>query len=102
MNQLWLTLVTIQWLSFGVPACKRNICTKTHFFFQLSKVSYFVDDTISKIGTKYLGYPVLSPHILLNDNLPIVIAATQGYPYIYDKLLKLGINDMRVIRRIII
>ena len=72
------------------------------FFFQLSRVSYFVDDTISKIGTKYLGYPVLSPHILLNDNLPIVIAATQGYPYIYDKLLKLGINDMRVIRRIII
>ena len=71
-------------------------------FFKYSKVSYFVDDTISKMGTKYLGLPVLSPCTLLNDNLPIIIAATQGYPYIYEKLLGLGINDVRVIKSIII
>lgn len=70
---------------------------KKSVFFKYSKIAFFVDDTPSKIGTRYLGHEVFSPSMLLENDLPVMIAAVQGYPFIYDALLHLGIATSRLV-----
>lgn len=70
-------------------------------FFKYAKIAFFVDDTPSKIGTRYLGHEVLSPSVLLGNDLPVMIAAVQGYPFIYDALLRLGVAPSRLITGLI-
>lgn len=76
--------------------------TEKSIFFKHAKIAFFVDDTPEKIGTHYLGHEVLSPSVLINCDLPIIIAAVQGYPFIYDALLRLGILESRVINKLIL
>jgi glycosyltransferase involved in cell wall biosynthesis/sulfatase maturation enzyme AslB (radical SAM superfamily) len=71
-------------------------------FFKQAKIAFFVDDTPEKIGNHHLGHKILSPSVLENSNLPIIIAAVQGYPFIYDALLRLGIPEFRVINKLVI
>jgi len=73
------------------------------FFFKDVKVKCFVDDSDPrKIGTKYLGYSIMNTDYLKNNKLPIVIAAVQGYSKIYDSFVRLGINENRLIKGLII
>lgn len=71
-------------------------------FLKAAEVAYFVDNTPSKIGTKYLGRDVLSPEVLLQDSLPIVIAAVQSYPAIFDAALAAGIEESRLVTGLVL
>jgi poly(ribitol-phosphate) beta-N-acetylglucosaminyltransferase len=70
-------------------------------FLKKAEIAFFVDNTASKIGTQYLGHDVRSPEALLENDLPVVIAAVQGYPIIYDKLLRIGVPESRLITSLI-
>ena len=79
-----------------------KLLVENTIFFKHVKIAYFVDNTLSKIGTKYLGYEVCSPERLVHCDLPLTIAAVQGYPFIYKELLSLGLLESRVIRGLIL
>lgn len=68
-------------------------------FFRRTPVKYFVDET--KVGEKFMDIDVVSPEALLRDDSPVVIAAVQGYPLIYDRMVKMGIED-RLIKELIL
>lgn len=71
-------------------------------FFKKVKVAFLVDSTPSKIGGKLSGKAIMPPESLINSNLPICIAAVQGYPEIYNSYLKLGIETSRLIKQFIL
>lgn len=68
-------------------------------FFRMNTVKYFVDET--KVGQKFMGKDVMAPEALLHDNSLIIIAAVQGYPIIYDRMVKMGIEN-RLIKELIL
>lgn len=72
------------------------------YFFKKVKVKYIVDNTVNKIGRKYLGYMVYDPEVLLKSDIPVLIAAVQGSPVIYDEYIKLGMNKSRLIKGLVI
>jgi glycosyltransferase involved in cell wall biosynthesis/organic radical activating enzyme len=71
-------------------------------FFKYVDVEFFVDSTISKIGGQFLGRSIFAPAVLLDSDIPVVIAAVQGFPVIYDAFLALGIDKTRLIKELII
>ena len=74
----------------------RYLVEKSNFL-RRSEIAFFVDDTPEKIGTRYFDREVRSPAALLQCDLPVVIAAVQGYPFIYDALRRLGTLESRLI-----
>lgn len=72
------------------------------YFFKNVKVKYIVDNTVSKIGRKYLGYMVHDPEVLLKSDDHVLIAAVQGSPIIYDEYIKLGLDESRLIKGLVI
>lgn len=72
------------------------------FFFKNVDVAFFVDSTPSKIGGRFLDRDVCEPSVLLETDIPVVIAAVQAFPAIYDSYLDLGIDESRLIRKLII
>ncbi|MBS1159861.1 MAG: hypothetical protein H6R15_2280 [Proteobacteria bacterium] len=71
-------------------------------FFKRVEVAFFVDQTPAKIGTTYFDRPVRPPTALCDSELPVVIAAAQGFPAIYRNFLDLGIARQRLIRQLIL
>ena len=71
-------------------------------FFKHVDIKFFVDSTPSKINTRYLDREIFSPQILLKSEIPIIIAAVQSYSLIYQEFLKLGINEERLIHKLIL
>jgi len=71
-------------------------------FFKTVNVEFFVDSTISKIGGQFLGRNIYAPDVLLDSYIPVVIAAVQGFPLIYDAFLALGIDEARLIKKLIL
>jgi glycosyltransferase involved in cell wall biosynthesis/pyruvate-formate lyase-activating enzyme len=71
-------------------------------FFKHVHVEYFVDSTPGKIGTKYYNRKILSPEVLMESDIPVVIAAVQNYAPIYQQFLKLGIDKSRLISKLIL
>lgn len=71
-------------------------------FFQRAKVICFVDNTAEKVGSNYLGCPVYSPEFLRVNSLPVLIAAVQGYPIIYDAYVRMGLDPARLVRGLIL
>ena len=86
---------------WGAGQQAKYLVSKSHFF-EHSEIVYFVDATPSKIGSKYLGKDVRSPAELVNSELPIVIAAVQGYALIVEQFKKLGISPGRLVTDLII
>jgi glycosyltransferase involved in cell wall biosynthesis len=74
---------------------------KTNFF-KTTNIYQIVDDTESKIGTNFLGFKIRPSSELLKNNFPIVISAIQGFPIIYHKALKMGIDQKRIVKKLII
>lgn len=72
------------------------------FFFKNVEVAFFVDSTPSKIGGRFLDRDVFEPSVLIETDIPVVIAAVQAFPAIYDSYLDLGIDESRLIRELII
>lgn len=68
-------------------------------FFRRTTVKCFIDET--KVGERFMDIDVMAPENLLKDDAPIVIAAVQGYPLIYDRMVKMGIEN-RLIKELIL
>lgn len=71
-------------------------------FFKRHPVKYFIDET--KVGQTFMNenvIDIMAPEVLLQDDLPIVIAAVQGYPIIYDRMVKMGI-EKRLVKELIL
>lgn len=71
-------------------------------FFKQSRIAFFADSTPSKIGTEFLGAPVKDPSALLNSDVPVLIAAVQGYPKIYSQFVAMGLPIERLVRGLVI
>ena len=86
---------------WGTGEQAKLLCENSTFF-KCVDVEFFVDSTPMKKNTKFLDRQVLSPDVLLESDIPIVIAAVQNYPKIYDLFLDMGIKESRLIRNIIL
>lgn len=71
-------------------------------FFKHAKVKFLVDETPSKIGGRFLGYDIVAPSALLDSDIPVVIAAVQGFPAIYKSYVELGIDKSRLVSGLIL
>ena len=71
-------------------------------FFKSSVVDFFVDATPDKIGQQFFGKKIFSPEVLKESNLPVVIAAVQGYPLILEQFKQLGLNESRIVHGLIV
>ena len=71
-------------------------------FFKKSRIAFFADSTPSKLGTEFLGAPVRDPSALLESDVPVLIAAVQGYPKIYSQFIAMGLPIERLVRGLII
>lgn len=87
---------------WGAGAQARLLFDNTSFF-RRNPLQYFVDE--SKVGERMSGFggdvDVMAPEVLLRDDFKIVIAAVQGYPLIYDRMVKMGIEN-RLIKELIL
>ena len=79
-----------------------KLLTQKSMFFKHVDIKFFVDSTPSKINTRYLDREIFHPQILLESEIPIVIAAVQSYSLIYQEFLKLNINEERLIHKLIL
>ncbi len=86
---------------WGAGWTAKYLLEKTSFFKHVN-VEFFVDSTAAKIGSRFQDRDVLAPSALLNSDIPVVIAAIQGYPIIYDALLALGIDESRLVKKLIL
>jgi organic radical activating enzyme len=71
-------------------------------FFKRVRPAFLVDSTPSKIGSKFMGIGVRDPRELVYSNIPVLIAAVQGYPAIYSEFVRLGLSPSRLIRKLLI
>ncbi|MBL8550320.1 MAG: glycosyltransferase [Hyphomonadaceae bacterium] len=72
-------------------------------FFDTVEAPFFVDATPTKIGGRYLDREVRAPAALRDDAaIPVVIAAAQGTPAIYQAFLDLGLDRSRLVRGLIL
>ena len=71
-------------------------------FFKKVKVKYLVDNSSEKIGKNFLGFKVLDPKVLPDSDFPILIAAVQNVPKILENFYKLGLDESRLIKSLVI
>ncbi|MCG3665685.1 glycosyltransferase [Aliarcobacter butzleri] len=71
-------------------------------FFKDVNIKYIVDNTPSKINTKFMGINVYPESKLLEDNYPILISAVQSSPRILDSFYKMGLDKNRLINKLVI
>ncbi len=65
-------------------------------------IVYLVDNDKNKINTKFCGYKVYEPSILNNNNYPIYISAVQNSPKILEQYKKLGIDEKRLVKGLLL
>ena len=85
---------------WGAGWMAKYLLEKTSFFKHVN-VEFFVDSTPSKIGGRFLDRDILAPSALLDSDIPVVIAAVQGFPIIYRAFSTLGIDESRLIKELI-
>lgn len=71
-------------------------------FFREVEVEYFIDSRASRIGERFMDHDIVGPEQLLKSEIPVVIAAVQNLPIIYQSFQQLGIDDKRLIKQLII
>jgi glycosyltransferase involved in cell wall biosynthesis len=71
-------------------------------FFKSAEPLFLVDSTPEKIGTTLLGREIRHPEALRTNDLPVIIAAVQGYPLILEQYRALGLPDSRLLQKLII
>lgn len=70
-------------------------------FFKDVDVEYFIDSRASRIGERFMGYDIVAPDTLLESNIMVVIAAVQNLPLIYNSFVELGLDESRLIKKLI-
>jgi poly(ribitol-phosphate) beta-N-acetylglucosaminyltransferase len=86
---------------WGTGEQAKLLMRKTHFL-KHSKVGYFVDPRPYKVGKDFLGLPIKSELALTLDQRPILIAAVQSAPFIYQDIERIGIDMRRVIKGLVL
>lgn len=86
---------------WGAGQQAKYLMNKSTFFKQVD-VAYFVDATPEKVGTTFFDKEIKETSSLQDDELPVVIAAVQGYPLILEQYKKMGFLESRIIRKLII
>ncbi|TYK65592.1 glycosyltransferase [Colwellia echini] len=71
-------------------------------FLKNTNIQYLVDNTASKIGNEFMGYKVYDPSILLENDYPILISATQATPQILNVFKQMKLNEDRIIKSFIL
>lgn len=71
-------------------------------FFKKVKIEYLVDDASDKIGTDFIGHKVFDPKVLLDSDLPVIVAAVQNTPIILKRFYKMGLPESRLIKGLVI
>lgn len=86
---------------WGAGIQTKNIIETSHFLKNV-QIEYIVDNTPSKIGKKMNGYKIYNPTKLKESSLPILISAVQASPFILEEYKKLGLEENRLIRGLVI
>lgn len=86
---------------WGAGWQSRYLIEKTAFFKDV-EVAYFIDSRPSRIGERFMDHEIVGPEQLLQSDIPVVIAAVQNLPIIYQSFRQLGIDEERLIRKLII
>ncbi|WP_024850577.1 glycosyltransferase [Hydrogenovibrio kuenenii] len=86
---------------WGAGTQTKELLMKSLFLKNVN-VAYIVDDTPSKIGTSFGGYPVYSSKKILEDDLPVLISAVQGSPKILSKFSEMQLDEKRLIKGLIL
>lgn len=86
---------------WGTGAQSRLIIGRSRFLAS-AHIAYCVDPRAALIGSRFQGLEVRPPSALLSDELPIVIAAVQSSPFIYQQIADLGIQPDRVVTDLIL
>ncbi len=86
---------------WGAGWIAKHLVEKAAFFREVD-VAFFVDNRPAMTGKKYLGKEIVLPETLRKSDVPIVIAAAQGYPIIYNTFLKMGLDKSRFIHALIL
>ncbi|MFY8300292.1 radical SAM protein [Pseudoalteromonas sp. SS15] len=76
--------------------------TNDSLFFENNEISFLVDKSKEKQGTKFIGYSVYSPNSVLDTEDFIVIASSMYFNEIYDELIAMGVSKSRIINKLII
>jgi pyruvate-formate lyase-activating enzyme len=79
-----------------------KFCLERASFFRVRKPAFLVDSTPSKIGSEFLGFPVRDPACLADCDSPVLIAAAQAYPAIFQSFVRLGLDQARLVRKVVI
>jgi hypothetical protein len=75
---------------------------ETSLFFQDVNVAFFVESSSARIGDRFLDRDIVAPRTLLQSSVPVLIAASQSYPAIYDQLLKLRVDESRLVKGLVL
>jgi len=71
-------------------------------FFKKVKVEYLVDNSSEKKGKDFFGSKVLDPKVLLDSDFPVLIAAVQNAPQILENFYKIGLDESRLIKNLVV
>ena len=86
---------------YGMGKIAENIISKTNFLKMFDKVNLYDSDS-KKIGSKIDKYVIQDPEFINKNNDKIIILTAQTYSDIYENLLRMKINENRVVTGLII
>ncbi len=67
-----------------------------------ANIDYIVDETPSKIGTKFMNIEIKHPQNLLKENKPVLISAVQSSPIILKKFFEKGLKEKDLIKELVL
>lgn len=86
---------------WGAGWQSKNMIEQAAFFKEVA-VDYFIDSRPSRIGEHFMNHEIKGPESLLDSDIPVVIAAVQSLPIIYQSFVDLGLDKSRLIKQLII
>lgn len=85
---------------WGTGAQAELIISKSHFFKNV-EIAFFIDPREEVQNTLFHGIEVKSPSALQSNELPVMIAAVQSAPLIYQQYINLGLDKTKIIKQMI-
>jgi MoaA/NifB/PqqE/SkfB family radical SAM enzyme len=81
---------------WGAGQYSRRLITTSTFFSQV-EVEFFVDQDSAKIGREVFNHEIKHPRAILENELPIVIAASGQYAQICESIREMGADPGRIL-----
>lgn len=66
------------------------------------QIKMVVDSTKTKIGSQFSGFQVRHPIELRHSSFPVFLAAVQGIPLMFEEFQELGLDEQRIIRKLLL